>query len=266
MWSAFLIQGSCVKQLSGRGKVEESKATKQIVALLSAPIEKYNNVVTALKLSNYPRVMEYLDDETNKVMATVVIQSVLKNNTRITTVDKVYFLYTYPFFVVAQYAFHQSFYFLGWSIVWTDKRTHKGFGWHCSWWGEWKLYALHSSYWVLFCLVSSCKYSYSVLFLTLVHALSLWLHSFRLTKMISRRSRILWHVSFKCCIMMILKRCLRYLIFFSWFMLMEPFSFTRILFRVACCWSPLLMTMLHVQTNYSAITFVFHYNHVCVII
>ncbi|XP_031400667.1 vacuolar protein sorting-associated protein 35A [Punica granatum] len=83
------VLGSCVKQLSGRGKIEDSKATKQIVALLSAPIEKYNNVVTALKLSNYPRVMEYLDNETNKVMATVVIQSVMKNNTHITTVDKV---------------------------------------------------------------------------------------------------------------------------------------------------------------------------------
>ncbi|KAK4793687.1 hypothetical protein SAY86_024122 [Trapa natans] len=83
------VLGSCVKQLSGRGKIEDSKATKQIVALLSAPLEKYNNVVTALKLSNYPRVLEYLDNETNKVMASVVIQSVMKNNTRITTAEKV---------------------------------------------------------------------------------------------------------------------------------------------------------------------------------
>lgn len=87
--SHFLLQGSCVKQLSGKGKIEDSKATKQIVALLSAPLEKYNNVVTALKLSNYPRVMEYLDNETNKVMATVIIQSIMKNNTRILTADKV---------------------------------------------------------------------------------------------------------------------------------------------------------------------------------
>ncbi|KAK4741342.1 hypothetical protein SAY87_024930 [Trapa incisa] len=83
------VLGSCVKQLSGRGKIEDSKATKQIVALLSAPVEKYNNVVTALKLSNYPRVLEYLDNETNKIMASVVIQSVMKNNTRITTAEKV---------------------------------------------------------------------------------------------------------------------------------------------------------------------------------
>ncbi|XP_041017599.1 vacuolar protein sorting-associated protein 35A-like isoform X1 [Juglans microcarpa x Juglans regia] len=83
------VLGACVKKLSGKGKIEDSKATKQIVALLSAPLEKYNDIVTALKLSNYPRVMEYLDTETNKVMATVIIQSIMKNKTCIETEDKV---------------------------------------------------------------------------------------------------------------------------------------------------------------------------------
>lgn len=83
------VQGACVKKLSSKGKLNDSKATKQIVALLSAPLEKYNDIVTALKLSNYPRVMEYLDNETNKVMATVIIQSIMKNNTHISTADKV---------------------------------------------------------------------------------------------------------------------------------------------------------------------------------
>ncbi|KAF3440329.1 hypothetical protein FNV43_RR18613 [Rhamnella rubrinervis] len=83
------VLGACVKKLSGKGKIEDSKATKQIVALLSAPLEKYNDIVTALKLSNYPRVMEYLDNATNKVMATVIIQSIMKNKTQISTVDKV---------------------------------------------------------------------------------------------------------------------------------------------------------------------------------
>lgn len=79
-----------MKNLSGRGKIEDKKATKQIVALLSAPLEKYNDIMTALKLSNYPRVMEYLDIPTNKVMATVIIQSIMKNGTRISTSDKVF--------------------------------------------------------------------------------------------------------------------------------------------------------------------------------
>ncbi|KAK2973685.1 hypothetical protein RJ640_022142 [Escallonia rubra] len=83
------ILGACVGKLSGKGKLEDSKATKQIVTLLSAPLEKYNDIETALKLSNYPRFMEYLDDGTNKVMANVIIQSILKNKTCISTADKV---------------------------------------------------------------------------------------------------------------------------------------------------------------------------------
>ncbi|XP_010521046.1 PREDICTED: vacuolar protein sorting-associated protein 35A-like, partial [Tarenaya hassleriana] len=83
------VLGSCVKQLSGRGKIDDNHATKQIVTLLSSPLEKYNDVVTALKLTNYPLVMEYLDNETKRVMATVIIQSIMRNNTHIATAEKV---------------------------------------------------------------------------------------------------------------------------------------------------------------------------------
>ena len=75
--------------MEGVGKVKDSKATKQIVALLTAPLEKYNNVVTVLTLTNYPKVMEHLDYGTNKVMAVVIIQSIMKNGTLITEVDQV---------------------------------------------------------------------------------------------------------------------------------------------------------------------------------
>ncbi|MBA0659034.1 hypothetical protein Goklo_011200 [Gossypium klotzschianum] len=50
------VLGACVKKLSSIPKLEDSRATKQVVALLSAPLEKYNDTVTALKISNYPRV------------------------------------------------------------------------------------------------------------------------------------------------------------------------------------------------------------------
>lgn len=90
-----ILQGACVKKLSGEGKLEDNRATKQIVALLSAPLDKYNDIVTVLKLSNYPSVMEYVDSETNKVMATVIIQSIMKNNTQISTADKVCFFPLY---------------------------------------------------------------------------------------------------------------------------------------------------------------------------
>lgn len=83
------VLGSFVKKLAGKGKIEDSRATKQVVALLSAPLEKYNDIVTALKLSNYPRVMDFLDTGTNKVMATVIIQSIMKNTTHILTSEKV---------------------------------------------------------------------------------------------------------------------------------------------------------------------------------
>uniref|UniRef100_A0A453M4A9 Vacuolar protein sorting-associated protein 35 n=1 Tax=Aegilops tauschii subsp. strangulata TaxID=200361 RepID=A0A453M4A9_AEGTS len=83
------VLGACVKKLSGKEKLEDSRATKQIVALLSAPLEKYSNIVTALELSNYPRVMDYLDNATTKVMALVIIQSIMKNTTCISTSDKI---------------------------------------------------------------------------------------------------------------------------------------------------------------------------------
>ncbi|KAK4340733.1 hypothetical protein RND71_039234 [Anisodus tanguticus] len=83
------ILGACVKKLSGKGKLKDSKATKQIVALLSAPLEKYKDIDTALKLSNYPHVMEHLDDATSKEMANVLVQTILKNKTCISTAEKV---------------------------------------------------------------------------------------------------------------------------------------------------------------------------------
>lgn len=92
-------QGACVKKLSGKAKLEDSKATKQIVALLSAPLEKYNSVVTALELPNYAQVMDHLDSGTNKVMAMVIIQSIMKNTTCISTADKVYHFLTFSVFI-----------------------------------------------------------------------------------------------------------------------------------------------------------------------
>jgi hypothetical protein len=83
------LQGSCVKILAGQGKIRESKTVKQIVALLSEPLHKYGDVVTVLQLGHYSRVMATLEFETNKVMAVLVIQSILKNGTRISEVATV---------------------------------------------------------------------------------------------------------------------------------------------------------------------------------
>lgn len=80
--------------------MKDAKATKQIVALLSAPLEKYKDVVVVLKLGNYAKVMEHLDYDTNRVMAVVLIQSILANNTLITAPDKVCFLLKHRLFLV----------------------------------------------------------------------------------------------------------------------------------------------------------------------
>ena len=88
---ATILQGACVTKLSGKGKLEDSKSRKQVVALLSAPLQKYNDIDIALKLSNYPHVMEYLDNGTKKEMASVIIQSIMKNKTLISNSEKVCF-------------------------------------------------------------------------------------------------------------------------------------------------------------------------------
>ncbi|KAL6524842.1 Vacuolar protein sorting-associated protein 35B [Orobanche minor] len=87
------VLGACVKKLSGKPKLEDSKATKQVVALLSSPLDKYDDIVTALTLSNYPRVMDHLDVGTNKVMAMVIIRSIMKFKTCVSTSDKVEVLF-----------------------------------------------------------------------------------------------------------------------------------------------------------------------------
>ncbi|KAG0562429.1 hypothetical protein KC19_9G145400 [Ceratodon purpureus] len=83
------VLGLCVKRLEGKGRVKDAKATKQLVLLLSGPLEKYKDVVVLLKLSNYAHVMKHLDDDNNRSMAVVLIQSVLSNYILITEPDEV---------------------------------------------------------------------------------------------------------------------------------------------------------------------------------
>lgn len=99
MFSIFSPQGSCIKQLSGKGKIHDTRATKELVTLLSAPLEKYNDVVIALKLTNYPLVLDYLDSENKRVMATVIIRSIMKNKTIIATAEKVGYLCALAFWL-----------------------------------------------------------------------------------------------------------------------------------------------------------------------
>ncbi|EPS63448.1 hypothetical protein M569_11336, partial [Genlisea aurea] len=83
------ILGSAVKELSRREKLDDSKGTKQIIALLSSPLEKYKDIDVVLKLPNYPCIMEYLSDMTKKEMANIIIQNIMTNKTIISTAEKV---------------------------------------------------------------------------------------------------------------------------------------------------------------------------------
>uniref|UniRef100_A0A251UH02 Putative vacuolar protein sorting-associated protein 35 n=1 Tax=Helianthus annuus TaxID=4232 RepID=A0A251UH02_HELAN len=89
MWIKCCWYGPCLKILSNKPKLEDSRATKQVVALLSAPLEKYSDIFTSLTLSNYSRVMDHLDSGTNKIMAMVIIQSIMTNQACVSSVDKV---------------------------------------------------------------------------------------------------------------------------------------------------------------------------------
>ncbi|XP_051140548.1 vacuolar protein sorting-associated protein 35A-like isoform X2 [Andrographis paniculata] len=83
------ILGSCVKKISGIQKLDDSKATQQIVELLSAPLEKFKDIDIVLKLSNYPRVLDHLNDRTNKEVANIIVHNIMKNRTYIATAEKV---------------------------------------------------------------------------------------------------------------------------------------------------------------------------------
>eukprot|EP00850_Spirogloea_muscicola_P001040 SM000004S14910 [mRNA] locus=s4:133208:176671:- [translate_table: standard] len=75
------VLGAMVRYLEGRGKVKDVKATKQLMLLLTSPLEKFSDIVTVLLLENFPRLMDHLDTGTNKIMASVIVQSILKNGT-----------------------------------------------------------------------------------------------------------------------------------------------------------------------------------------
>lgn len=84
-----------MKKLEGKGRVKDPKAIKQLLLLLSGPLEKYKDVGVILKLSNYAHVMKHLDHDNNRSMAVVLIQSVLSNYILITEPDKVRSLWIY---------------------------------------------------------------------------------------------------------------------------------------------------------------------------
>ena len=63
--------------------VADPKAVKQLVALLTVPLETYDTD-DVLRLSSYPRVMSLLQPADARDMAVAVVKSVLKGETAVT--------------------------------------------------------------------------------------------------------------------------------------------------------------------------------------
>ncbi|PSC73631.1 vacuolar sorting-associated 35B-like [Micractinium conductrix] len=89
-----LVLQTCYNALQRRGPISEPKAERQVVALLSAPLEKYD-VVTVLGLSHYPSVMELLQPRMKREMAIKIVQTLLKSGTQVSGVDKVEMLFSF---------------------------------------------------------------------------------------------------------------------------------------------------------------------------
>ena len=103
-----VVLAGCASALESRGKISESKArrcaarrgacnthsellgtqaTKQLVNLLTAPLEAYD-VVSVLSLSSYPKLMDVLEHNTRKQMAVTIVRSVLKSGTIVQEVEQ----------------------------------------------------------------------------------------------------------------------------------------------------------------------------------
>ena len=95
-----LVLAGCASAIEGRGKVGEAKAVKQLVALLTAPLEAYD-VVPVLSLSAYPRVMGVLEHKTRKQVAVTIVRSILKSGTLVSEVEQVDLLFQFISLLVA---------------------------------------------------------------------------------------------------------------------------------------------------------------------
>ena len=75
-----------LQALQPRNLAADARAEKQLVALLSLPLESYD-VVTVLGLSRYPGLMGLLQLTTRKEMAVKIVQCILKSDTKVQTLN-----------------------------------------------------------------------------------------------------------------------------------------------------------------------------------
>lgn len=66
---------------------QNSAAGKQLIKLLSIPVENFNNIITVLKLVNFPPLIAYLSYSARKSVAVSFVENVIKNDTYIPEAD-----------------------------------------------------------------------------------------------------------------------------------------------------------------------------------
>lgn len=76
-----LLQASCVRHLSAPGSIHDPKSGKQMMGLLTSPLTQYRDARVVVGLAHYAPLMAHLQLGSNKAMASVIITSILKNET-----------------------------------------------------------------------------------------------------------------------------------------------------------------------------------------
>jgi len=67
---------------------QNTAAGKQLIKLLSIPVDNFNNILTVLKLESYPPLLSYLSYSARKGVAASFGENVLKNDTYIDEADE----------------------------------------------------------------------------------------------------------------------------------------------------------------------------------
>jgi vacuolar protein sorting-associated protein 35 len=69
--------------------LQKPQVVKQIIAILTTPLQTYKNILTVLKLENYGSVMAYLTYQARKRVSVDIAKNAVENETRISSPEQV---------------------------------------------------------------------------------------------------------------------------------------------------------------------------------
>jgi len=77
--------GEIFSQINLEKITQGTSVGKELIKLLKIPVDNYDNILTLLKLQHYGNLLDYMDYEGRKSMATYIIQNAVENETLIAT-------------------------------------------------------------------------------------------------------------------------------------------------------------------------------------